>query len=112
LELLGIKGCQKIFQTRAIQYPEISKFLEDARGFGGSWQLVDYNGDLLRLKAKMPHSGYLSFIDNWDPDWQARVDGEGRPIELLYGTFKSVALPAGEHEVEFVYRPRLFRKGS
>jgi hypothetical protein len=112
LELLGIKGCQKIFQTRAIQYPEIGKLLEDARGFGGSWELVDYNGDLLRLKAKMPRPGYLSFIDNWDPDWQARVDGEGRPIELLYGTFKSVALPAGEHEVEFVYHPRLFREGS
>jgi hypothetical protein len=111
-ELLGITGCRKIFQTADVRHPQIRSFLEDAAGFGGTFRLVDYDGDLLRLKVAMPRPGHVSFIDNWDPGWRALVDGESRPIELLYGTFKSVSVGAGEHEVVFVYRPSLSGRGA
>ncbi len=53
-------------------------------------------------------AGYLSFIDNWDPDWKAWVDGQPVEIELLFGTFKSVRLTPGKHKVRFSYQPGLF----
>jgi len=71
--------------------------------------VISYTADELVLKVNVPTEGYLSFIDNWDRDWEATVDSKITPIERLFGVFKSVRLPPGEHQVIFAYRPKLFR---
>jgi hypothetical protein len=55
-----------------------------------SAKIVTYIGDKLVVNVYAPRDGLLSFIDNWDKDWRATVDGEPAPIYLLLGTFKSV----------------------
>jgi len=54
-------------------------------------------------------AGFLSFIDNWDPDWEARVNGVPACVLQLFDTFKAVKLPPGVHRIEMSYRPRLWR---
>jgi hypothetical protein len=55
--------------------------------------------------------GWLVLSDLWYPGWKARVDDN--PVPLYRGNylFKAVEVPAGEHLVEFQYRPLAFRLG-
>lgn len=105
--LLGVVSPQKIFFTTRIDYPDIKDFLEDADRFHGSITVEAYNGDQLVLHIMTPTDGYCSFIDNWDPDWAASIDGEPAKIHLLFGTFKSVFVVRGEHTIIYTYRPQL-----
>lgn len=49
----------------------------------------------------------LTFLDAWYPGWFAYVDGKEVPILRADEQFKAVVLPAGTHEVRFVFRPAL-----
>jgi uncharacterized membrane protein YfhO len=68
-----------------------------------------YNGDVLKLTVSAPTDGYISFIDNWDPNWKATLDDHSVQIELLFGTFKSLKIPVGVHKVVFAYCPPIFQ---
>jgi uncharacterized membrane protein YfhO len=39
------------------------------------------------------------------PGWRATVDGVSAPILQTDGILRGLALPSGEHEVAFDYRP-------
>lgn len=100
--LLGRVDGTRVYLTPRIDYGSIASFLDEAEPLGG---VVSYDGDRLELDVSADRAGYVSFIDNWDPQWRARIDGEPAPLERLFGTFKSVAVPAGSHRVEFSYEP-------
>jgi hypothetical protein len=106
--LLGVEGGQKLFLSRSITQEKVGDFLADSARFGGAARVASYTGDALALDVDAPSAGFLSFIDNWDSGWRATVDGRPARIELLFGTFKSVAVPAGSHRVAFEYRPKFF----
>ncbi len=106
--LLGIQNGQKIFFSDSIGHPDIESFLKDALQYKQAGRLISYNGDQLNWEIDTPKAGYLSFIDNWDADWKASVDGKPAQIEVLFGTFKSVYLDQGKHKIRFYYQPGLF----
>lgn len=64
------------------------------------------------IRAALPTSGYLVLSDTYYPGWQAFVDGLPATILRANFAFRAVALPAGEHVVEFEYRPVSFRLGA
>jgi hypothetical protein len=103
--LLGVETGQKVFFSQAIEYASISEFLKDAMRYPQTGRLLFYNGDQLRWEIDAPIEGYLSFIDNWDNGWKAFVDSKPAKIDLLFGTFKSVRIPAGLHHVRISYQP-------
>jgi hypothetical protein len=107
-KLLGVADGRKLFLSRAIDQETIGAFLADSASFGGATRVTSYTGDDLALDLDAPVAGYLSFIDNWDADWRATVDGTPAEIVQLFGTFKSVRVAAGAHHVVFSYRPRFF----
>lgn len=107
-ELLGVTDGNRFFFSRSIGQTSIEDFLSDARKFAAKPVVHDYTGDFLLAEVNAPENGYFSFIDNWDENWTARVDGLPVKIELLFGTFKSVKLEAGKHEVSMAYCPRFF----
>ncbi len=103
--LLGVYDGTKIFFSESLAHSTIKSFLSDAVRYRRVWRVMSYTGDELVCHADVPVAGYLSFVDNWDPNWKVFVDGESADIELLFGTFKSVKLNAGRHKVRFVYQP-------
>jgi hypothetical protein len=108
--LLGVRGGNRIFFSESIQHPDVTSFLQDAGRFTAKvGRLVSYSGDELRWEIDAPAAGYLSFIDNWEQGWKCFVDDKPAEIELLFGTFKSVHLTVGRHNVKFCYRPTLFQ---
>ncbi len=107
-ELMGAhEPARKIYLSRSINHNTVADFLSETAAFPGAFQVDYYDGEVLVVEVDARESGYLSFIDNWDPFWTAGLDGEPREIELLFGTFKSVRIPAGKSSISFVYRPQL-----
>lgn len=80
--------------------------LGEERSFGaGEVTLLERSNGRRRLRARVaPPGGLLVAARSFDPSWTATVDG--RRIESLCadGFLTAVPVPAGEHEVVFVYR--------
>jgi hypothetical protein len=74
---------------------------------------VAHDGDgqvTVRTAASAP--GVLVLTDVFYPGWVATVDGAPAPIYPADYAFRGVVVPAGEHIVEFAYRPTSFAAGA
>ena len=83
-----------------------------ASGGGGEAAVVpseDPNRVTIDVAADGPT--WLLLSDVWYPGWEARVDGVEAAIWRGDYLFRAVPVPAGEHVVEFSYRPRSFLVG-
>lgn len=66
----------------------------------------------LVIQASTPASGWLVLSDTWYPGWLAYVDGQPVPVLRANYLFRAVSVPAGEHRIEFLYRPLSFILGA
>ncbi len=75
-------------------------------------RIRNYEPSRVVVAARMGCAGVLILGDTHFPGWQVSVDG--KPAELLaaYGVVRGVAVPAGEHEISFQYRPRSVQLGA
>lgn len=78
---------------------------------GGSAQLLDYRPSHFLVGVDSTRAGHLVIPMQYQPGWQATVDGEPMKLQLVDGVMPSVALPAGRFEVELRYRPPLLWPG-
>jgi hypothetical protein len=79
--------------------------------FSGTVRIVDFRPDRVTLEADLTAPGWVVLLDSYDPRWRARVDGAEMPIHAANLIFRAVAVPAGRHRVEMVYRPRAVLAG-
>ena len=80
-------------------------------GAPGRAELVEERARVVTIQATASDDGYLVLTDAFFPGWRAFVDGEEVEVLRANYAFRAVAVPAGEHEVAFVYDPPLFRLG-
>jgi hypothetical protein len=78
------------------------------------WQPVTLTSSLntVTIRAALPRDGYLVLLDTHYPGWQAQVDGQPQTIFAANLAFRAVHLTAGEHVIEFGYRPVTFQTGA
>ena len=74
------------------------------------WQQDSPTRIVLRVDA--PAAGWLVLADAFYPGWEARLDGQPTPIYPADGLFRAVAVPLGQHEVTFQFRPRSLQLGA
>jgi hypothetical protein len=74
-------------------------------GFRGQVRIVRESASRVLLDAELSADGYVVLVDGYDPGWRARVDGRPAPLLRANVAFRAVAVPAGRHAVEMVYRP-------
>lgn len=72
---------------------------------GGRLTFIHDGAERVTIAAEAPHEALLVLRDSWYPGWRASVDGRHVPIYRVNGCFRGVLVPAGKHEVRFVYRP-------
>lgn len=67
--------------------------------------VMEYGPNRLTVKTRASSPSLLVVSENHYPGWRAYLDG--RRVEMLRANYnlRGVALPAGEHAVEFVYGP-------
>jgi hypothetical protein len=103
---------QRLFLSSTSAHSDVGAFMADVEAMQASSNpkilVIKYNGDTLEVGVKVDQSAWLSFVDNWDANWVATVNNHTVPIERLFGSYKSVAVPAGTSLVTFSYRPPWF----
>jgi hypothetical protein len=67
--------------------------------------------DRVRIRVSSAGPAYLVVTDTWFPGWRATVSGSETVVWRANYAFRAVRVPGGQHEVEFVFRPRGFREG-
>jgi hypothetical protein len=79
--------------------------------FAGSARVLEERVDRIRIEADLSSEGYVVLVDTFDPGWRTSLDDQ--PVALLRANvaFRAVAVPAGRHIVEMVYRPPLTEAG-
>jgi uncharacterized membrane protein YfhO len=63
------------------------------------------------IESNSEQPALLVLSDGDDPGWHATVDGEPVPIYRTNVLLRGVTVPAGRHQVEFVYRPAAWQQG-
>lgn len=66
----------------------------------------------IRVTVQASTPGLLVLSDAWYPGWHAEIDGQAATLLRANIYFRAVAVPAGQHEVRFVYDPAILRLGA
>lgn len=71
-------------------------------------KVQSFGANHLKAAVHRERDGWLYYAETWDPYWEASLDG--KPIKVFRANlqYKAVAVPAGDHVVEFQHRPRSF----
>jgi hypothetical protein len=81
------------------------------QGAQDSVSVTKYAAERVALEAKMSCEGMVVLSDTYYPGWVAKVDGKSAQIYEVDLAFRGVIVPAGTHQITFVYRPRSFMLG-
>jgi hypothetical protein len=106
------QNAKRLFLSSRIDFASPHDFVADVDATAASGYteiaVAFFDGDTLRVDIHNPaHGRWLSYVDNWDANWTAIVDGREVAIERLFGSYKSVRVPTGRSTVIFSYRPGL-----
>ncbi|RJP32457.1 MAG: hypothetical protein C4536_06195 [Actinobacteria bacterium] len=75
------------------------------RASQGEAHIVSSGDTRVVIEAHSPNGGVLVLNDSYFPEWKVYVDGQEREILRANLAFRALELEAGDHSVEFVYRP-------
>jgi hypothetical protein len=70
---------------------------------GASARITRYEPTTINIAVATPQAAYLIVTDAWLPQWRATIDGESAPVETAGGVFRSLAVPAGQHDIVLSY---------
>ncbi len=77
----------------------------------GKVKIEGYDFGRARIRVEADSAGWLVLSDMWFPGWRAEIDGNETRIHRAYFLFRTVKVPAGDHEVLFTYYPWSTRMG-
>ncbi|MEO0109704.1 MAG: YfhO family protein [candidate division WOR-3 bacterium] len=85
---------------------------QSEKAFFAPAEILEYNPNQIKISAKSDRPCFLVLLENYHPDWQAKVDGKKVKVYRADHTFRAIPLPEGEHEVIFFYDSKYYRLGS
>ena len=91
--------------------PESSVLAKEGGGTLGSARTTAYENGRVVCEVTAREPGYLVLLDSYYPGWKAYVDDEEVEILKANYAFRAVAVPPGQHQVEFRYEPNSFYLG-
>jgi hypothetical protein len=77
----------------------------------GSATVAHFGWNDLDLRVHATGDAVLITSDTYFPGWKATVDGHSTPIRPANLAMRAIAVPAGDHTVQFRYDPPQFRYG-
>jgi hypothetical protein len=100
------------FQDGTNWQPEKTALIDHAIGekqpgeLDGSAAITKYEPNRIELETKANQPAILVLSENHYPGWRAYIDGRFTDTLRVDYNLRGVAVPAGEHKVEFIYRPK------
>ena len=78
-----------------------------------SIQLVKNDNDVVTYRSNAATNQFAVFSEIYYKDgWRALVDGKETPIAKVNYVLRGLALPAGQHNIEFRFEPQGFYTGK
>lgn len=77
----------------------------------GSVRITEYNENSISLEVSSKQAAILFLGEHTYPGWKAYVDNREEKIIKAFEAFRSIVVPAGFHEVKFVFKPNSFMTG-
>jgi len=74
-------------------------------GASDTVEIGEYHHDRVQVKCNLRRAGLLVMADSWSPRWRASVDRKPVYIGRADVAFRAIAVPAGQHDIEFRYYP-------
>ncbi|HEV2123538.1 MAG TPA: hypothetical protein VGW38_12285, partial [Chloroflexota bacterium] len=71
----------------------------------GSAEVILYEPDRVVVRIDANREAFLVLADNMYEGWRAEIDGRELDVLRTNHTFRGVLVPAGQHQVEFTFRP-------
>ncbi len=71
----------------------------------GTVAITHYEPTEVNLKTHSESNSVLLLNDRYHPDWQVTVNGTRQPLLRCNFAMRGVFLPAGDHEVQFRFKP-------
>ncbi len=103
------KKAKRIFFTKSFKYEDVNNFILDSNrdevSASFSYENKYYNGDQLIIEIQSNSSGWVSFIDTWDHNWNVYVNSRQMTLRKLFGAYKSIKVEPGVSTIEFIYKP-------
>ncbi|QQS44972.1 MAG: YfhO family protein [Acidobacteriota bacterium] len=94
------------FGGREIILPEIGD------PAGASVNVTKYEPHRIELRTMNPQPGFLVLSEVYYRGWDARIDGRPVPVERVDYALRGIAVPKGDHRIEFIFRAPSFRNGA
>ncbi|WP_418501506.1 YfhO family protein [Flagellimonas sp.] len=113
-EILKLKDfnskTQAIVNTKT--YPKLTKLRYEVDSLA-QIEAVDYRPDHIKYRSSNPKDGFAVFSEMHYPSgWYAYVDGEEQPHYKVDYALRGLKIPAGTHEIEFKFQPKVVETGS
>lgn len=86
--------------------------MPDEPAEGAEATVTTFEPESFTIDVDTPVDGILSIANPDYPGWVATIDDEPAEIIRAYGALQAVAVPAGEHTVQFVFDPLTYRIGA
>lgn len=78
-----------------------------------SIQLTEYRPDLLKYKSNTVNPGFAVFSEmHYPKGWQVSIDGKPQNHYRVNYALRGLQIPAGRHEIEFRFEPKVVKTGS
>src|SRR5262245_10433865 len=75
-------------------------------------KVVRYEPHRIELQTRNPQPGFLVLSEIYYRGWDAWIDGRRAPVERVNYLLRGLAVPAGDHQIEFVFRQSSFLAGA
>jgi hypothetical protein len=95
--------------------PSVQVILEGGRPLDtqptSNLAILQYDLHTVTIAVDTDQPGYLVLSDAYYPGWRATVDGQPEVIQQANYAFRAVYVPAGQHTVQFVFDPAIWKIG-
>ncbi|HEV2669095.1 MAG TPA: YfhO family protein, partial [Blastocatellia bacterium] len=75
-------------------------------------KVTRYEPQRIELETRNGRPGFLVLSEVYYRGWEAWIDGRRTPVERANYALRGLAVPAGDHRIEFVFRAHSFRNGA
>ncbi len=79
---------------------------------GAEVNITRYEPLRIELQTRNEKPGLLVLSEIYYRGWEAKVDGKRVPVERVNHTLRGIAVPAGDHQIEFFFRAPSFWLGA
>lgn|GEM_PF-5331322 len=108
LSLIGNLGQQAVVEASQPLPDVLEGVRPSLEGWEGAVRSLVTEDNRVTIRTWSSKPAFLVLSDTYYPDWQVKVNGRSSQIWKTNYYLRGVVVPAGESEVIFTYRPRLF----